>query len=58
MRLCPAILFLLLFIFSRTSFAADTVSVEICRGGLEGNYATQAEPTCVEVTAHNDQNGR
>ena len=54
MRLRPATLFLLLFVFARTSFAADTVSVRISHFGLEGNYASPAEPTWVEITAHNN----
>lgn len=54
MRLRPALLFLLLFVFSRTSFAADAVSVKVTHFGLEGNYATPAEPTWVEVTAKNN----
>jgi len=56
MRLRPAALFLLLFAFSTTSFAADTVSVKITHFGLEGNYAGPAEPTWIEVTAHNNSN--
>jgi hypothetical protein len=56
MRLRPAFLFLLLLIFSRTSFAADVVSLKVSHFGLEGNYATPAEPTWVEVTAHNNLN--
>ena len=54
MRLRPATLLLLLFVFGRTSFATDTVSVRISHFGLEGNYASPAEPTWVEVTAHNN----
>ena len=56
MRLRSAILFLLLFAFSLTSLAADAVSVKISHFGLEGNYASPAEPTWVEVTAHNHTN--
>lgn len=58
MRLRPAILFLLLFILSPTSFAADAVSLKISHFGLEGNYAVPAEPTWVEVTAHNNTERR
>ena len=54
MRLRPAILFPLLFIFSRPSFAADAVSLKMSHFGLEGNYASPTEPTWVEVTAHNN----
>jgi hypothetical protein len=54
MRLRPATLFLLLFVFARTILAADAVSVKISYFGLEGNYASPAEPTWVEVTVHNN----
>ena len=54
MRLRPPALFLLLFASSTTSFAADAVSVKISHFGLEGNYASPAEPTWVEVTVHNN----
>lgn len=55
MPLHPAILFL---ISSRTSFATDAVSVKASHFEPEGNYATPAEPTSVEVTANNDTNRR
>jgi len=57
MRLRSAFSFLLLIIFPGTSFAADTISVKISHFGLEGNYASPAEMTWVEVTAHNSTNG-
>lgn len=56
MRLRLAILFLLLIVFSRTSFVADPVSVKISHFGLEGNYASPAEPTWVEVIADTNMN--
>ena len=58
MRLCPAILFL--FVFSRVNFAAGTVNVIISHFGPEGDHATLAEPTSVEVTvtANKDTNRR
>jgi len=56
MRLRPATLFLLLLVLTRTSFATDTVIVKISHFGLEGNYASPAEPTWVEVTAQNTSN--
>lgn len=56
MRLRPETLFLLLFVFARTSFAADAISVKISHYGLEGNYGPPAEPTWVEVAAHNNFN--
>lgn len=56
MRLRQALL--LLFVFSHTSFAADSVSAKISHFGLEGNYASPAELTWVEVTAHNGTNER
>ena len=52
------LLFLLLFLnAARTGFAGDVVTVKINHFGLEGNYASPAEPTWVEVSAHNNENG-
>lgn len=54
MRLRVALSFLLLFGLARLCLAADAVSLKISHFGLEGNYASPAEPTWVEVTGHNN----
>ena len=54
MRLRLAPFFALFFSLARVCFAADAVSLKISHFGLEGNYASPAEPTWVEVTAHNN----
>ena len=54
MRLRSALFLALFFSVPRVCFAADAVSLKISHFGLEGNYASPAEPTWVEVTAHNN----
>lgn len=58
MRLRSAFPFLLLIIFPRTSFSADAIGLKISHFGLEGNYASPAEPTWVEVIANNNTDRR
>ena len=54
MRLRLALFSALFFGLVGVCFAADSVSLKISHFGLEGNYASLAEPTWVEVTAHNN----
>jgi len=56
MRFYFSLLLLLLVTFALPCVAADNVTVKITHFGLEGNYAPPAEPTWVEVTAHNNSN--
>ena len=56
MRLRLLLLLPLLLNSARAGFAGDTVTLKISHFGLEGNYASPAEPTWVEVTARNNTN--